>query len=209
MRRGVEREPNVSLFPIFLKLAGRTCLVVGGGSVGESKIQSLLEAGAKVRLVSPRVNPVVAEWARAGRVTWQRREFEAADLDEVFLVVAATSSKAVNEAVYREAQKRNVLCNAVDDPEHCDFYYPAVVRRGQLQLAISTEGQSPALAQRLRRQLEKQFGPEYAGWVKQLGEARKQLFDRALDPEDRQRRLHELASSGPQDEVTLGTRGTN
>ncbi len=95
------------------------------------------------------------------------------------------------------ARVLNVLCNVVDDPEHCDFYYPAVVRRGQLQIAISTAGESPALAQKLRRELESQYGPEYEGWVEQLGKRRRELFARDINPEERHRQLHELASQRP------------
>ncbi|PYX18653.1 MAG: uroporphyrinogen-III C-methyltransferase [Acidobacteria bacterium] len=109
-------------------------------------------------------------------------------------MVAATSSIEVNDAVYREARRRQILCNVVDDPDRCDFYYPAVVRRGDLQIAISTAGKSPALAQRLRREFEAQLAPIYAGWIEELGRVRKQLFGRRLNPEDRRKRLHELAS---------------
>ena len=101
---------------------------------------------------------------------WEQRRFEESDVENCFLVVSATNDVEVNEAVYRQAEARGVLCNAVDDPDRCDFFYPAVVRRGPLQIAISTAGYSPALAQRLRRELEDQFGPEYSGWVEQLGE---------------------------------------
>jgi precorrin-2 dehydrogenase/sirohydrochlorin ferrochelatase len=183
----------MSLFPLFLKLEGRRCLVVGAGNVAESKIRSLLDSGANVRVIAPQANSAVEEWARAGVITWEERSFDAADLDGTILVIAATSSGAVNGTVFREAQQRNILCNAVDDPEHCDFYYGAVVRRGQLQLAISTGGQSPALAQRIRRELEAQFGPEYAGWVEELGQIREKLFASDIDPESRRQMLHELA----------------
>ena len=115
---------------MFLKLEGRSCLVVGAGTIGQSKIRSLLVAGASVRVVAPHANAAVAEWARAGVITWEARGFNSADLDGAFLVVAATSFPDVNETIFREAQRRNVLCNVADDPEHCDFYYPAVVRRG-------------------------------------------------------------------------------
>ena len=91
-------------------------------------------------------------------------------LDGAFLAVVATNSRSLNERVYREAQRRGVLCNVVDVPDLCDFFYPAVVRRGDLQIAVSTAGQSPSLAQKIRQQLEKQFGPGYAAWVTQLGE---------------------------------------
>lgn len=179
---------------MFLKLEGRSCLVVGAGAIGEPKIESLLTAGASVRVIAPRVAATVAEWARAGAIVWEAREFNEADLDGVFLVIAATSSRDVNGAIFREAHQRNILCNVVDDPEFCDFYYPAVVRRGDLQLAISTNGRSPALAQRIRRELEVQFGPEYGAWLEELGNIRQQLFASGMNPDERRRVLHELAS---------------
>ena len=184
----------MTLFPIFLKLEGHSCLVVGAGSIGEPKIESLLTSGASIRVIAPVATAAVAEWAQAGKIVWEAREFRTADLDGVFLVVAATSSREVNGAIFREAQQRNILCNVVDDPEYCDFYYPAVVRRGDLQLAISTNGHSPALAQRIRRELEIQFGPEYGEWLEELGKIRQQLFARGMNPDERRRLLHELAS---------------
>ena len=167
---------KVSLFPVFLKLAGRPCLVVGAGRVGEPKIEGLVVAGAAVKVVAPEATGAVAQWARAGKITWQARRFEPSDLHGVFLVVVATSSRELNDSVYREAQRRGVLCNVVDDPPRCDFYYPAVVSRGELQIAISTNGQSPALAQCLRRELEQQFGPEYEAWVEALGRERRRIL---------------------------------
>jgi precorrin-2 dehydrogenase/sirohydrochlorin ferrochelatase len=184
----------MSLFPMFLKLEGRSCLVIGADSIAQSKIRSLLVAGATVRVVAPRASAAIQEWANAGVVAWEARSFEVTDLDGAFLVVAATSSSAVNETIFWEAQRRNILCNVVDDPAHCDFYYPAVVRRGELQFAISTGGHSPALAQRLRRELEGQFGAEYAGWLDELGKARQQLFANGAEPDQRRHLLHELAS---------------
>lgn len=184
----------MSLFPMFLKLEGRRCVVVGAGRIGEPKIKSLLVAHADVVVIAPRVTPAVEGWAKAGVIRWERREFLASDLDDALLVIAATSSVDVNEQVYRAAQQRKILCNAVDDPERCDFYYSSVVRRGQLQVAISTEGQSPALAQRLRHELESSITPEYAGWLAELGAAREELFGQAIDPEERRLRLHRLAS---------------
>lgn len=189
----------MSLFPMFLKLEGRSCLVVGAGKIGESKIRSLLVAHAKVRVVAPWVTPAVAGWARTGVLEWDAREFEASDLDAIFLVIAATSSVGVNDLVYREATRRQILCNVVDDPDRCDFYYPAVVRRGSLQVAISTEGKSPALAQKLRREFERQLAPFYAGWIEQLGRIRSQLFRRALNPDYRRKLLHEWAARKPFD----------
>src|SRR5229473_3850364 len=184
----------MSLFPMFLKLDGRRCLVVGAGTVAEAKIESLLATGAAVRVVAPTATPKVREWARTGRIEWEAREYGLGDLLGVFLVIAATGSPSLHDEIYAEARSRGVLCNSVDEPERCDFYFPAVVRRGELQFAISTGGLSPALAQRLRRELEVQFGPEYAGWIEQLGKVRQQLFASDIEPEDRRRRLHKLAS---------------
>jgi len=184
----------MSLFPLFLKLDGRRCLVVGAGVVAESKIQSLLDAGANVRVVAPDAVEAVKDWARVGVIAWEQRGFEANDLEGAALVITATSSAEVNEAVFQEARRRGILCNSVDDPARCDFYYGAVVRRGDLQIAISTAGHSPALAQRLRLQLETQFGPEYATWLDQLGNARERLFESSIDPQERKTTLHRLAS---------------
>lgn len=180
-----------------MKLAGRRCVVVGAGKIGEPKIQSLLTAEAEVTVIAPDATPVVEAWAHSQTISWHRRAFEAADLDGATLVIAATPSPEVNESVFLEAQRRGILCNSVDDPEHCDFFYPAVVRRGDLQIAISTAGHSPALAQRLRSELEEQFGPEYAEWVDALGEERQRLFSLDIDPEERRRKLHKLAGSEP------------
>jgi precorrin-2 dehydrogenase / sirohydrochlorin ferrochelatase len=184
----------MSLFPAFLKLAGRRCVVVGAGAVAEEKIESLLRAGAKIKVVAPEATARVRAWARAKKVSWQAREFRAADLAGAFLVVAATSSPKVHARIFQQSRRLGVLCNAVDDPVHCDFYYGAVVRRGELQIAISTGGQSPALAQRLRKKLEKQIGAEYERFVTTLGAARKRLFAKSISPARRKALLHALAS---------------
>jgi precorrin-2 dehydrogenase/sirohydrochlorin ferrochelatase len=184
----------MSLFPMFVKLDSRSCLVVGAGAIAAAKIPSLLEAGAKVRVVAPEANDAVAQLVRDGKVVWEQRTFQPSDLDGVFLVIAATSLHELNSQVFHEARQRNILCNAVDDPENCDFYYGSVVRRGDLQIAISTAGHSPALSQRLRQELEEQFGPEYSGWLRELGARREQLFSQDIDPEERRQLLHAVAS---------------
>ena len=168
----------MTLFPMFMKLESRSCLVVGAGTIGEPKIGSLIAAGASVRVVALRVTDTVAEWTNSGTITWEARAFNVADLDGAFLVIAATNSRETNAMIFN------------------DFYYPAVVQRGDFQIAISTNGQSPALAQRIRRELEIQFGPEYGGWLQELGRIRQQLFAARIDPEARRRVLHELASRG-------------
>src|SRR4030088_2435401 len=163
------------LFPMFLNLSGRPCLVVGAGTIGESKIAGLLEAGGPVRVVAPEATPQVRSWAHSNSIEWHQRLFQADDLEGMFLVVAATSSTELHERIFAQATQRGVLCNIVDVPPLCDFYYPSVVQRGAMKISISTAVQSPALAQRLRRQLDYQFGPEYEEWPAQLGEARDKL----------------------------------
>ena len=138
--------------------------------------------------------PQIQKWFGQGVLNWKPRTFEPSDLDNASLVIAATPLREVNSQIFQEARLRNVLCNSVDDPENCDFYYPAVVQRGDLQIAISTGGRSPALAQRLRHELEQQFGPEYEAWLQELGAARDQMFATKLDVETRRKLLHELAS---------------
>jgi precorrin-2 dehydrogenase/sirohydrochlorin ferrochelatase len=178
------------LFPMFLKLSNRPCLVVGAGVIAESKIASLLEADGQVRVVAPQATTQVRTWAQTNTLDWLQRPFEPSDLDGMFLVIAATASTELHERIFEEAARRAVLCNIVDVPPLCDFYYPSVVQRGMLQIAISTAGQSPALAQRLRKQLEDQFGPEYAEWLAHLGEARDKLHAADMDPDERKRLLH-------------------
>jgi len=179
---------------MFIKLTGRQCLVVGAGKVGEPKIGGLIDTGAQIRVVAIEATPTVREWARVGKIELELRAFSASDLDGAFLAIVATASRSLNELVYREAQRRGVLCNVVDVPEYCDFFYPAVVRRGDLQIAISTSGQSPSLAQRLRQQLERQFGPGYELWIAELGETRRLVLASELDRERKQELLHSLAS---------------
>jgi precorrin-2 dehydrogenase / sirohydrochlorin ferrochelatase len=183
-----------SLFPMFMKLEGKQCLVVGAGNVGEPKIGGLLETGARIRVVALNASSVVREWANAGRIELELRAFRAEDLDGAFLAVVATASRTLNERVYHEARRRGVLCNVVDVPDLCDFFYPAIVRRGDLQIAVSTGGQSPSLAQKIRQQLEKQFGPAYATWVAELGETRKLILASDLDKQRKLDLLHSLAS---------------
>jgi uroporphyrin-III C-methyltransferase/precorrin-2 dehydrogenase/sirohydrochlorin ferrochelatase len=184
----------MSLFPAFLKLTNRRVLVVGGGSIAAQKISGLLEAGAQVHVVSPKLATQLSECVRNQQITWSPKPFEAADLDGAFLVIAATSLRDLNAHVFAEAEQRNILCNAVDDIDHCHFYYGSIVQRGDLQIAISTNGKSPALAQRLRKELEQQFGPGYQHWLEWLGAARETLRAQSHDPELTKRALHFLAS---------------
>jgi precorrin-2 dehydrogenase len=182
------------LFPLFLKLHGRRCLVVGGGKISEGKIAGLLETGAKVHVVAPKATPKIIEWHKRKKLRLAQRPFRLTDLTNMFLVVAATNSPKVHRAIYREARKRNVLCNIVDVPPLCDFYYPAVVRRGQLQIAISTAGASPSLARRLREEMESAFGPEYAAWLAHLSQERQKLMKKNIPSSERLAILKQQAS---------------
>jgi uroporphyrin-III C-methyltransferase/precorrin-2 dehydrogenase/sirohydrochlorin ferrochelatase len=182
------------LFPIFLKLAGRRCLVVGGGGVAETKMQGLLRCGAEVRVIAPQVTPGIRQAANSGLIGWDDRKFLTTDLAGVFLVVAATDSPDLHQEIFRRCQQAGILCNAVDEPERCDFYYPAVVQRGSLQLAISTGGNSPFLAQRLRQELQEWFGPDYAPWVEEIGRQRRELLQADISTDSRRAILKELSS---------------
>ncbi|HXN53617.1 MAG TPA: bifunctional precorrin-2 dehydrogenase/sirohydrochlorin ferrochelatase [Candidatus Acidoferrum sp.] len=184
----------MSLLPIFVKLRDRLIVVVGGGAVAEGKIEGLFAAEARVRVVAPQVTPVIAQWIGQRKVEWRATTFAPADLDGAYLVIAATSAPGVNEAVFGEADARGILCNAVDDIEHCHFYYGSVVQRGDLQIAVSTNGKSPALAQRLRLQIEKQFSPEYGLWLEWLGAARELLRAGEGSADSKKVLLHHLAS---------------
>ena len=179
---------------MMLRIEGKDCLVVGGGKVAAEKIAGLLAHGAKVTVVSPRAVSGIQKLARRGILQWKRRRFSPNDLKGALLVIAATNSSVVNSSVFRACQQHGVLCNAVDDPANCDFFYPAVVRRGPLQIAISTSGNSPALAARLRRELEKQFGPQWSEWVNRLGKMRDDLMQREISPRTRRAKLLSLAS---------------
>jgi uroporphyrin-III C-methyltransferase/precorrin-2 dehydrogenase/sirohydrochlorin ferrochelatase len=186
--------PQERLFPMFLKLKGQRCLVVGAGPIAEGKIDSLLGTGAEIIVVAPQATARVVGLAGEEAIVWHRRPFDPSDLDGALLVITAATGD-VNAEVYAEAQRRGILCNSVDDPEHCHFYYSSVVNRGPLQIAVSTAGESPALAQRLRMELEARYGEEYASWVQHLGDRRRQLFeDHSLSPERRRELLHQLAS---------------
>lgn len=188
----------MTLYPVFLKLDGHKILIVGGGSVAEQKIEAVLRSARDVTVIAPKVSDRIRLWAEQGRLVRVAGEYRAGMAQGYFLVIAATDSETVNRAVYKEARESGALANAVDDPEYCSFYAPAVVARGDFQIAISTGGASPALAQHVRQELEEQYGPEYGPWTAWLGRARA-LLRRALPSgEGRKQLLHLLAFARPQ-----------
>jgi len=183
----------MSLLPVFLKLEGRRCLLVGAGTVALEKIGSLLKTGLRLRVVAPEARAEVQELAAEGKLEWVQREFEPADLDGSFIVIAATDVPEVNAAVYREAVTRGIPSNSVDDIPNCDFFFGSVVSRGDLQIAISTAGESPAVAQRLRREIDEQLPEDLGPWLAKLGELRREVLEAHPRSEERRLLLHELA----------------
>jgi uroporphyrin-III C-methyltransferase len=183
----------MSLFPIFLKLERRPCLIVGAGNVALEKITSLLRVGARLRVVAPVACEAVRQLAESGAIALELRHFREADLDGQAFVVTATDSRDVNRQVFLAAQQRELLCNSVDDPPNCDFYFASIVERGKLQIAISTAGESPALAQRLRREIDAQLPPDTDAWLDQLGGLRREILATHPAGSERKALLHTLA----------------
>ena len=183
----------MSLFPLFLKLTARPAVVIGAGHLAESKIESLLAAQAHVTVVAPGVNARIRDLADSGEIELHERSYRHGDVRSAFLAVATTNDPVVNRAVFAEAEAAGVLINAVDDPPFCDFYFPSVVRRGDLQIAISTAGQSPALAQRLRKEINALLPLDTGDWLTELGNLRREVLQ--LEPLNEQRKhlLHTLA----------------
>jgi uroporphyrin-III C-methyltransferase/precorrin-2 dehydrogenase/sirohydrochlorin ferrochelatase len=183
----------MSLLPIFLKLEGRRCLVVGAGAVALDKISSLTKTGARLRVVAPRARAEIRTLAKDGAIEWIERPFDPADLDGHELVIAATDEPEVNAAVHRNAVERGIFCNSVDDIPNCDFFFGSLVSRGALQIAISTAGESPSLAQRLRREIDAQLPSDLGPWLEQVGELRREILATHPRSEERRLLLYELA----------------
>lgn len=172
-------------YPVFTLIVDRPCLVVGGGAVGERKIQDLLEAGARVTVVSPELTPVLSDLAAKGELRHLREDFQEEQVSGMALVIGATDDMEVNARVSAAAQARGIWVNIVDQPDLCTFIVPAQVRRGELTLAISTGGASPALARKIREELERHFGPEYGPYLALLQAVRTQVLEvRRGDPEN-------------------------
>jgi uroporphyrin-III C-methyltransferase / precorrin-2 dehydrogenase / sirohydrochlorin ferrochelatase len=183
----------MSLQPIFLKLEERRGLVVGAGSVALDKITALLRTGLQLRVVAPWARDEVRALATDGKIDWIARGFEPSDLGGNFIVIAATDVPEVNTAVYREARARGILCNSVDDIPNCDFFFGSVVSRGELQVAISTAGESPALAQRLRKEIDEQLPQDLGHWLETIGGLRREVLATHPRGEERRLLLRELA----------------
>ncbi len=182
-------------YPILLDLKGRSVVVVGGGSVAERKVLSLIECSADITVISPDATPVLKELSRQKRIRLLKRDFTTDDLNGALMVIAATSNRKVNTAVSYEAKKRGILVNVVDVPEECSFIVPSVVQRGDLLIAISTSGKSPAMAKKIRMELESLYGKEYELFLSMMGEIRARAMKDIKNESKRQGLFSSLVSS--------------
>jgi len=193
-------------YPLFALIEDRSCLVVGGGPVGERKVRDLLTAGARVTLVSRELTPGLGQLAVQGRIRYVPGDFRPAHLEGMILVIGATDDQEVNALVSAAAQARGLLVNIVDQPELCTFIVPAQVRRGPLTLAVSTGGASPALARRLREELEERFGADYALYLRVLKALRDRVLTRRRGQPENALLFQQLVASPLQSALKRGDR---
>ena len=182
-------------YPVHLDINNRNCLVVGGGSVGTRKVKTLLDCGARVTVVSPEVSQQLSELAASGDIMLAQRSYQSDDLSAVFLVIGATDDETLNQQISSDADRLNTLCNIADLPEVCNFILPSIVQRDDLVITISTSGKSPALAKKLRKTLENQFGEEYGTLLQLMGAIRQKLLQQAHKPEAHKPLFEQLINS--------------
>jgi len=182
-------------YPVHLDINNRKVLVVGGGSVGSRKVKTLLDCGARVTVVSPEVSRQLRELAASGDIKLAERSYQSEDLNGVFVVIGATDDETLNQQISSDADRLNTLCNIADRPEVCNFILPSIVQRDDLVITISTSGQSPALAKKLRKSLENQFGEEYGTLLQLMGAIRKKLLQQAHKPEAHKPLFEQLINS--------------
>jgi precorrin-2 dehydrogenase / sirohydrochlorin ferrochelatase len=185
----------VRYYPLFLDISGRLCVVVGGGSVAERKVGRLLDCGARVEVVASTLTAALGALAGEGRIVHHEEDYHAGRIRGAFLVIGATDSGAVNERISCDARALGILVNIVDQPERCDFILPSVVARGDLAIAVSTSGRSPALARKLRTELEARYGSEYAVLTGLLGELRRKVIASGRTPEENREKFEAVVAS--------------
>jgi precorrin-2 dehydrogenase/sirohydrochlorin ferrochelatase len=179
-----------------LDIQNRNCLVVGGGAVGTRKARKLLECGAKVTVVSPAMSEKMHDLAASAvSLTLKHRAYRPEDLAGMFLVIGASDDEDLNRKISSDAERQHILCNIADRPEVCNFILPSIIERGDLVITISTSGKSPALAKKLRRGLEKQFGAAYADYLRLMGAVRKKLLSQSHEPEAHKPLFEQLINS--------------
>jgi len=191
-------------YPIFVDLKGRKVLVVGGGSVASRKIETLLEYGAAVNLVSLEISDSLKDYVDSGNVKYLGKEFREDHLSGMFLVIAATDDSDLNHLISEKAEKNNMLVNAVDQPADCNFILPSIVSRGDLTIAVSTSGKSPAMAKKIRKELTDKFGPEYDLFLKLMGQIRKQVLSGGKTQEENSRIFKRIVNSDILEELKNG-----
>jgi len=179
---------------ISLELSGKLCLVVGGGQVAERKVYSLLECDASVRVVSPDLTPNLKAMVEASRILYRQGQYRTADLRDAFLVISATDDEEVNRKVAEDCSTRNLIVNIADDPEKCNFFVPAVVRRGSFAIAISTGGNSPLLARKIREELEITYGPQYGEFLDLIADLRQDIIHNVNDNKKKKEILEDMVS---------------
>ncbi len=182
----------MAYYPINLNISNRLCLVVGGGSVAARKVEALLLSEALVRVISPEVCGKISEFAGQGQIEWIRRDYRDSDLEGVFLVFAATNQPIVQQRIAKQAGSSGVLLNSADSPDQCDFQVPAKIRRGNLLIAVSTGGASPALSTQIKHRLYLEYGPEYGILVELLGNIRRQIVGGSRESEGNRILFHRL-----------------
>ena len=191
-------------YPVNLDIKNRACLVVGGGSVGTRKVKALVECGATVTVISPEISAKLDQMAAEKLITLKKRAYRTTDLEDKFLVIGATDDETLNRRIHADAEHLNTLCNIADRPEICNFILPAVVSRGDLLIAVSTSGKSPAYAKKLRKELEKQFGREYESFLRLMGGIREKLLSEKHEPEAHRPLFEKLIASGLPDLIKAG-----
>ena len=185
----------MSFYPVFIELEGQKVLVVGGGRVAQRKVETLLQFGASIQIISRDLTHKLKELVKAKEIHHIGEEFRDEHLDNAFLVIAATYDKQLNQKISESARKRHMLINAVDQPADCNFIVPSIVNRGNLLIAISTSGKSPAFAKKIRKQLEAQFGNEYEVFLTLMGRLREDVLSMGLSQSDNSRIFHEIVDS--------------
>lgn len=179
------------LYPVFVKLSGKPCLVVGGGEIAARKVRQLLECHAQVTVISPDTSLDMQKIIDKNKIFYRAKVFQHKDTEGFFLVIAATNERLVNKLVSEECEEKGILCNIVDEPDQCNFFVPAVVRQGDLKIAISTNGKSPTLAKRIRKELEQNYTKEYTLFIRYLGFLRLFLKRQYPDAIDQKKQLLE------------------
>jgi precorrin-2 dehydrogenase/sirohydrochlorin ferrochelatase len=174
----------MNYYPIYLDIKNQKCIVVGGGKVGERKVLTLLDCGAKVTVISPEMTPELTKLAENGHIEWIPRPYRPSDIEDALLIFGATDDAVLNRRIHADAGRLSKLCNIADQPEACNFIVPSIIHRGDLVLTVSTSGKSPAYAKKLKQSLESQFGQEHTDFLRLMGAVRKKILSEKRASED-------------------------